>query len=168
MTINTVVGDEERSLTGPRQCGEKLDFVDLCTYRHIRDLKKRRQRFLGNVFAQNQVNCSRVKIARKQSDQNSRLRLKAEYCHRVSIEQIRRHVPQTIPEVKNISKSTIRRLLPPPQKNRKAASRYTGLVKAKVPPKRNDLIVNEHKDFHSLVPKLTISANFQRCLLMKQ
>ena len=55
---------------------------------------------------------------------------------------------QTIPEVKNVSKSTIRRFLLPPQKNRKAASRYTGLVEAKVPPKRNDLTVNEHADFH--------------------
>lgn len=55
---------------------------------------------------------------------------------------------RTIPEVKNVSKSTIRRLLLPPQKNRKAASRYTGLVEAKVPPKRNDLTVNEHADFH--------------------
>ena len=44
-----------------------------------------------------------------------------EYCHGVSIEKIRRHVLQAIPELKKISKSTIRRLLLPPQKNTKAA-----------------------------------------------
>lgn len=64
------------------------------------------------------------------------------------MERIRQHVLQAIPELKKISKSTIRRLVLPPQKNRKAAGRYTGLVEAKLPTKRNDLSLKEHKDFH--------------------
>ena len=79
---------------------------------------------------------------------HNRRREDTEYCHGVSIEKIHRHVLQAFPELKKISKSTIRRLLLPPQKNRKAASRYTGLVEAKLPPKRNDLSLKEHKDCH--------------------
>ena len=78
----------------------------------------------------------------------NRRREDTEYCHGVSIENIRRHVLQAIPELKKISKSTIRRLLLPPQKNTNAACRYTGLVEAKLPLKRNDLSLKEHKDFH--------------------
>jgi len=78
----------------------------------------------------------------------NRRREDTEYCHGVSIEKIRRHVLQAIPELKKISKSTRRHLLLPPQKNMKAACRYTGLVEAKLPLKRNDLSLKEHKDFH--------------------
>ena len=36
----------------------------------------------------------------------------------------------------------------PPNKNRKASKRYKGLVDAKRPPKRNDLVCKTHPDFH--------------------
>ena len=87
-------------------------------------------------------------ISQHSAAAHNRRREDTSYCHGVSIEQIRRHVLYKIPEIQKISKSTIRRLLLPPQKSRKAASRYAGLVEAKLPPKRNDLTVKEHKDFH--------------------
>ena len=55
-----------------------------------------------------------------------------EYCHGVSIEMICRHVLQAIPELKKISKSTIRRLLLPPQKKTgKLLADTLGLLKQK-------------------------------------
>ena len=88
-----------------------------------------------------------------------------EYCHGVSIEMIRRPVLQAIPELKKISKSTIRRLLLPPQKNRKAACRYTGLVEAKIPPKRNDLSLKKHKDFHFTCAQVNFIGELSEMLL---
>lgn len=87
-------------------------------------------------------------VAQHSAAAHNRHRQDTEYCHGVSKEDIHRHLLQTIPELKNISKSNVRRLLLPPQKNRKAASKDADLIEAKVPPKWNDLTVNEHKDFH--------------------
>ena len=87
-------------------------------------------------------------ISQHSAAAHNRRREDTAYYHGVHIEQIRRHVLSRIPEIQRISQSTIRRLLLPPQKNRKAAKRYGGLVAAKIPPKKNDLMLSEHKDFH--------------------
>ena len=63
------------------------------------------------------------------------------FCHGVSVDQIRKHFLQRIPELPAIPTSTIRRLLLPPNKNRNASKSYIGLVSAKRPPKRNDLVI---------------------------
>lgn len=74
-------------------------------------------------------------VAQHSAAAHNRHRQDTEYCHGVSKEDIHRHLLQTIPELKNISKSNVRRLLLPPQKNRKAASKDADLIEAKVPPK---------------------------------
>lgn len=74
-------------------------------------------------------------VAQHSAAVHNRHREDSEYCHGVSKEDIHGHVLQTVPELKNIPKSNIRRLLLPPQKNKKAASKDAGVIEPKVPPK---------------------------------
>ena len=87
-------------------------------------------------------------ITRHSSSAHNRRRDDAQYSHGVTLSAIRSHVLREIPSLKEISVHTIHRLLLPPNKNRKASKRYKGLVDAKRPPKRNDLVCKTHPDFH--------------------
>ena len=62
---------------------------------------------------------------------HNRRREDTEYSHGVRIEMIRRHVLQAIPELKKISKSTIRRLLLPPQKKQESCLQIHWVCRSK-------------------------------------
>jgi hypothetical protein len=67
----------------------------------------------------------------------------------VTLGDIRKNLLANVPKLKEegISISTVSRLLEPPRQGTKAALRYTGAIKARVPAKRNDEI-KEHIDLH--------------------
>ena len=67
----------------------------------------------------------------------------------VSLPQLQTHIQSQFKDtgLKNISKSTIRRWMAPPNKTRAASKRYTNEIDAKIPHKRNNMRVsdsNEH------------------------
>ena len=80
----------------------------------------------------------------------------AQYNHGVTLSAIRSHVLIEIPSLKEISVHAIHRLLLLPNKNRKASKCYKGLIDAKWPPKRNDLVCKTHHDFHYTCAQVNI------------
>ncbi|XP_064619001.1 uncharacterized protein LOC135482676 isoform X2 [Lineus longissimus] len=65
----------------------------------------------------------------------------------VTINNIRKDLMRSVPELKSISQSTVARLLEPPRSTSISAGRYTSSIHARVPAKQNDL-VKEHQDIH--------------------
>lgn len=65
----------------------------------------------------------------------------------VSLQQIRSHLLGEFPALK-ISKASVHRLMVAPNKHRRAARLYKGLVNAKIPRKENTASATEHVDLH--------------------
>ena len=83
-------------------------------------------------------------ITQHSSSAHDRRRDDAQYSHGVTLSAIRSHVLREIPLLKEISVHTIHCLLLPPNTNQKASKHYKGLVDAKRPPKRDDLVCKKH------------------------
>lgn len=60
------------------------------------------------------------------------------YTNRVTLNDIKKHVIGNVPGLQSVSRSTIHRMMNPPPKGTINAKRYTGLVDARVPPKKNN------------------------------
>ena len=79
----------------------------------------------------------------------------------VSLGSIRDHLLQSIPGLKEhgLSKHTVARLMEPPRRGTVAGKRYQGLVKARVPGKRN-AYREDHPDQHYLFARVAYRREF--------
>lgn len=68
------------------------------------------------------------------------------YTNRVTLNDIKKHVIGNVPGLQSVSRSTIHRMMNPPPKGTINAKRYTGLVDARVPPKKNNA-TQDHVDY---------------------
>ena len=77
-------------------------------------------------------------ISQHGSEAHRRRQDSTKYANGVTLQEIADKVVKEIPNLKSVSRTTILRLLEPPNKGHVNAKRYKSCVLARVPPKRND------------------------------
>ena len=94
----------------------------------------------------NLVSCIRSFIEQNTAEAHLRRRTSIMYTNGVTLAEIARHVKNELGI--SISRHTVHRLMYPPRRKSISSKLYKGLIKARVPPKRNTKEKKVHEDFH--------------------
>ena len=128
---------------------------------HIPALKKRGKKRIVSKFPEI------VGVVKKKLEDNSpmaqgRRRTDTMYVNGVTLSELRHEVLNSIPELEDISKDTIHRMMIAPNKSRNNSKSYHEDVPGKIPPKMND-DAKTHPNSHYASSLVNSSCEFASC-----